>query len=430
MSVTVVVVGAQWGDEGKGKVVDLLSARCRAVVRFQGGHNAGHTVVIGGVKTVLHLIPAGILHPQVLSLIGHGVVLSPEALVEEMTVLERRGVPVAERLAVSEACALILPSHVALDRAREAGRGGVRIGTTGRGIGPAYEDRTARRGVRLYDLMDEARFEGRLRPLLDYHNFLLEKYHHAPRVDFSACRDAALAAAERLRPLAGDVSRRLHDLHQRGERILFEGAQGALLDVDQGTFPFVTSSHTVAAGASSGTGIGLLSFDYVLAVAKAYTTRVGEGPFPTELHDEAGAHLARQGREFGATTGRPRRCGWLDAVALRRTARANGASGLCIAKLDVLDALEKVKVCEAYELDGERIEDLPADATRLARCVPVYREMEGWRSTTRGARTRADLPAKARAYLDCIEALAETPVHMVSTGPERNDAIVDRHPFD
>ncbi len=424
------VVGTQWGDEGKGKIVDLLSARCSAVVRFQGGHNAGHTVVIDGTKTVLHLIPSGILHPGVASIIAHGVVLSPEALVEEMEMLEQKGVPVAERLAVSEACTLILPSHAALDRAREASRGGTRIGTTGRGIGPAYEDRAARRALRLYDLLDEARFEERLRPLLDYHNFLLEKLFRAPRVDFAACRDAAFEAAEKIRPLACDVPHRLHAMHGRGEGILFEGAQGTLLDIDQGTFPFVTSSHTVAAGASSGSGLGLSKFDYVLGVAKAYATRVGEGPFPTELDDAVGAHLASQGMERGATTGRPRRCGWLDAVALRRSVRANGVSGLGITKLDVLDALETVKVCEAYRLDGERIDELPADAERLARCEPVYREMEGWRSSTLGAPTRAALPAKARAYLDRIEALAEAPIHLISTGPERNDAIIDRHPFD
>ena len=430
VSSTAVVVGTQWGDEGKGKVVDLLSEGCAAVVRFQGGHNAGHTVVVGGTKTVLHLIPSGILRSEVTSIIGHGVVLSPEALVEEMGMLERQGVPVTERLAVSDACALILPGHVALDRARETSRGGTRIGTTGRGIGPAYEDRTARRALRLYDLLDEARFARRLGPLLDYHNFLLERYYRAPGVEFAACRDAALAAAEKIRPLACDVPRRLHQMHGRGERILFEGAQGALLDVDQGTFPFVTSSHTVAAGASSGSGLGLGSFDYVLGVAKAYATRVGEGPFPTELHDAVGAHLAAQGRERGATTGRPRRCGWLDAVALRRAVRVNGVSGLGITKLDVLDELETVKVCEAYRLDGEHVEDLPADAERLARCEPIYREMEGWRSSTLGARTRAELPVKARAYLDRIEALAEAPVHLISTGPERNDAIIDRHPFE
>ena len=430
MSSTVVVVGTQWGDEGKGKVVDLLSERCAAVVRFQGGHNAGHTVVIGADKTVLHLIPSGILRSGVRSLIGHGVVLSPGALVEEMEMLEAQGVPVAERLSVSEACTLILPSHIALDRAREEGRGSVRIGTTGRGIGPAYEDRTARRALRLYHLLDEARFERSLGPLLEYHNFLLEKYYRSPPVDFASCRDAALEAAEKIRPLACDVPRHLYAMQRRGESILLEGAQGALLDVDQGTFPFVTSSHTVAAGASSGSGLGVRSFDYILGIAKAYATRVGEGPFPTELHDEVGAHLAAQGKELGATTGRPRRCGWLDTVALRRAGRANSVSGLCITKLDVLDALDTVKVCEAYRLDGERLDDLPADVERLARCEPVYREMAGWRSSTVGARTRAALPAKARAFLDCIETLAEAPVHIVSTSPERNDVIIDRHPFD
>ena len=429
MSRTVVVVGTQWGDEGKGKVVDLLSERCAAVVRFQGGHNAGHTLVIGGTKTVLHLLPSGVLHPGVRCFIGHGVVLSPDALVEEMEMLERQGIALAGRLSVSEACPLILPSHVALDRAREGGRGGVRLGTTGRGIGPAYEDQAARRALRLCDLLDEDRFTRGLSALLDYHNFLLDRYYGAPRVDFTACRDTALAAAERIRPLVADVPRRLYEMHERGERILFEGAQGTLLDVDQGTFPFVTSSRTVAAGASSGSGLGLRSFEYVLGVAKAYATRVGEGPFPTELDDDMGAHLAAQGREQGATTGRPRRCGWLDAVALRRALRANTVSGLCITKLDVLDRLDTVKVCEAYRLDGERLDDLPADSEVLARCEPVYREVAGWGTSTLGARTRAELPAKARAYLDRIEALAEAPVHIVSTGPERGDAIIDHHPF-
>ena len=430
MSTTVVVIGAQWGDEGKGKVVDLLSERCGGVVRFQGGHNAGHTVVIGDNKTVLHLIPSGILHSGVSSFIGHGVVLSPEALVDEMGTLETQGVPVAERLSVSDACALILPSHVALDQARETGRNGVRIGTTGRGIGPAYEDRAARRALRVYDLLDEARFDRRLGPLLDYHNFLLENYYCTSRVDLAACRDAALDAAEKIRPLVCDVPRRLHEMQRRGESILFEGAQGALLDVDQGTFPFVTSSHTVAAGASSGSGLGVRSFDYVLGVAKAYATRVGEGPFPTELRDGVGAHIAEQGREFGATTGRPRRCGWLDAVALRRAVRTNTIDGLCITKLDVLDALETVKVCDAYRLDGERIDELPTDAECLARCEPLYRELAGWRDSTLGVCERTELPAKARAFLDCIESLVEAPVHMISTGPDRHDAIIDRHPFD
>ena len=424
------VVGAQWGDEGKGKIVDLLSGRCRAVVRFQGGHNAGHTVVIGGTTTILHLIPSGVLREGVSSIIGHGVVLSPDALVREMELLERQAVPVAERLLLSEACSLILGTHVALDRAREGMRGGVKIGTTGRGIGPAYEDRAARRALRVYDLLDESRFERRLRPLLDYHNFLLEHFHGAPPVGFASCRDAALAAAERIRPLVCDVPERLFALRRKGENILFEGAQGALLDVDQGTFPFVTSSHTVAAGASTGSGLGPREIDYVLGITKAYTTRVGEGPFPTELHDETGAHLASQGREHGATTGRPRRCGWLDAVALRRAVRANSVSGLCITKLDVLDGLDRIRICEAYRLDEELLDDFPADAERLARCEPVLHEMEGWRSSTLGVRSRAELPAKARAYIDRIENLAEAPVHMISTGPERNDAIIDRHPFD
>ena len=430
MSRTVVVVGAQWGDEGKGKVVDLLSKDCAAVVRFQGGHNAGHTLVIGGTRMVLHLIPSGILHPEVRCFIGHGVVLSPSALIEEMDTLEGRGVPVGERLSVSGACPLILPSHVALDRAREGCARGVRIGTTGRGIGPAYEDRAARRALRLCDLLDEERFVPRLAALLDYHNFLLERYYEVSPVDFRACRDALLRTAESIRPLVADVPHRLHEIRERGERILFEGAQGTLLDADQGTFPFVTSSNTTAAGASTGSGLGLGHFDYVLGVAKAYATRVGEGPFPTELHDEVGARLSTEGGEFGATTGRPRRCGWLDAVALRRAVRVNSVSGLCITKLDVLDRLDTLRICEAYQVEGRRIEELPVDAQVLARCEPVYREFAGWGTTTLGARRLADLPPRARTYLDRIEALVEAPVHVVSTGPERGDAIISHHPFD
>ena len=430
MSQTVVVVGTQWGDEGKGKVVDLLSEGCAAVVRFQGGHNAGHTLVVGGTRRVLHLIPSGILHPEVRCFIGHGVVLSPGALLEERDLLEERGVPVDGRLSVSGACPLILPSHVALDRAREARARGGRIGTTGRGIGPAYEDKAARRALRVCDLFDEGRFASRLAALLDYHNFLLERYYGMSPLEFPACRDALLGTVERIRPLVADVPRRLHEIHTGGGRILFEGAQGTLLDADQGTFPFVTSSNTTAAGASTGSGLGLRHFDYVLGVAKAYATRVGEGPFPTELHDEVGAHLSSEGVEFGATTGRPRRCGWLDAVALRRAVRVNGVSGLCITKLDVLDRLATLRICEAYQVEGRRIDDLPVDARMLARCEPVYREVAGWGTTTLGARRLGDLPPRARAYLNRIETLAEAPVHLVSTGPERDDVIIGHRPFD
>jgi adenylosuccinate synthase len=430
MGKNVVVIGTQWGDEGKGKVVDLLTERVRAVARFQGGHNAGHTLVIDGHQTILHLIPSGILHEGVACLIGNGVVLSPEALLSEVETLEHGGVPVRERLRISPACALILPYHIALDQARERARGSKAIGTTGRGIGPAYEDKIARRGIRLGELLDPAHFEARLREVLDYHNFALEHYFKADPVDFGACLEQALAQGEQIAPLVDDVAGMLHQLRRDGADILFEGAQGALLDIDHGTYPYVTSSTTTAGGAASGSGVGPLDLDYVLGIVKAYTTRVGGGPFPTELFDADGDHLGKQGHEFGATTGRKRRCGWLDMVALRRSFAINSVSGLCITKLDVLDGLETLRICTAYELDGERLDAPPVSADDLARCTPVLEEMPGWQERTAGAGSLDDLPQAARDYLARIEALGGVPIDIVSTGADRADTLVVRHPFD
>ena len=427
---TVVIVGTQWGDEGKGKVVDLLTGRAKAVVRFQGGHNAGHTLVIGNRKTVLHLVPSGAMRENVSCLIGNGVVLSPPALLEEIEMLESHGVSLRERLFVSDACPLILPYHVAVDQARERASGKDAIGTTGRGIGPAYEDKVGRRAVRVAHLLDPPRLRARVESALEYYNFMLEKFYGCERVDPESVIDGALAAAEQIAPLVDDVPGRLHRMRREGVPILFEGAQGALLDVDQGTYPFVTSSNTTTGGAATGSGLSPTAFDYVLGIVKAYTTRVGAGPFPTELGDGIGAHLAAEGNEFGATTGRPRRCGWLDAVTLVRANRLNGVSGLCVTKLDVLDRVEEIQICVGYQLDGARIDAPPSGAEVLARCEPIYESLPGWMQSTVGARKLADLPANARAYLERIEALAETPVDLISTGAERDDIIIVRHPFD
>ena len=429
MGKNVVVVGTQWGDEGKGKVVDLLTERAQAVVRFQGGHNAGHTLVIGGEKTVLHLIPSGILHDGVRCLIGNGVVVSPGALVEEIEMLEARGVPVVERLRISESAPLILPVHIALDQAREAARGNAAIGTTGRGIGPAYEDKVSRRGLRVGELLQPEAFAERLRGLLDYHNFSLEHYFKTDPVDFQAILDEALAYGERLGPMIGDVTELLYTELDAGNNLLFEGAQGMMLDIDHGTYPYVTSSNTTAGGAACGSGIGPRGLDYVLGIVKAYATRVGGGPFPTELFDDVGKHLAEVGHEFGATTGRPRRCGWLDMVALRRSVRVNSLSGLCMTKLDVLDGLETIKVCTAYRVDGEERSAPPAGAEALAQCEPVYEELPGWSETTAGAQSIDLLPANARAYLKRVEELAGVPVDIISTGPDRDETIILRHPY-
>jgi len=430
MGRTVVVVGTQWGDEGKGKLVDLLTERVAAVARFQGGHNAGHTLVIGGEKTVLHLVPSGVLRDGVECLIGHGVVLSPPALASEIADLERRGAPVRERLRVSPGCPLILASHIALDQARERARGSRAIGTTGRGIGPAYEDRTARRALRVSDLLDAERFREQLTGLLEFHNFALQHYYHAQTLDLDRVCDETLAAAQCFLPLVDDVAGRLHAIREAGGNILLEGAQGAMLDVDQGTVPYVTSSSTTAGAAAIGCGLGPRAIDYVLGIVKAYTTRVGGGPFPTELDDAVGARLGERGKEFGATTGRPRRCGWLDAVALLRSARLNTVSGLCITKLDVLDGLDTVRICTAYRRAGSVVARPLMDAENLAEYEPIYEDLPGWRESTAGLTEAHRLPPNARAYLDRIEELTETKVHIVSTGPDREETIMLRHPFD
>ncbi len=429
MSRNVVVIGTQWGDEGKGTIVDLLAERAHAVVRFQGGHNAGHTLVIDGEKTVLHLIPSGILREGVTCLIGNGVVVSLAALIEEMDGLLARGVPVAERLKLSPACPLILSSHVALDIAREQARGGEAIGTTGRGIGPAYEDKIARRAIRVADLFESKTLEERLNALLDLHNFLLQRYYGADPVEPDREFECLVELAERIKPLVADVTELLREMQAGGRSVLFEGAQGAMLDIDLGTYPYVTSSNTTVGGASTGTGMGPAPVDCVLGIVKAYTTRVGAGPFPTELFDDMGRHLAQIGAEFGATTGRPRRCGWFDAVSLKRAVFTNSLTGLCVTKLDVLDGLEEVKICVGYRLDGELIQTPPLLMDRYGECEPVYETMPGWQTATSGVTSYAQLPGSARAYLARIEEILGTPVDIVSTGPGREAVIVRRHPF-
>jgi adenylosuccinate synthase len=426
----VVVIGTQWGDEGKGKIVDLLTEKATAVARFQGGHNAGHTLVISGKKTVLHLIPSGILRDAVLCLIGNGVVLSLDALISEAQELIDNGVPVFERLRISPGCPLILPSHVALDVAREKARGASAIGTTGRGIGPAYEDKVARRALRVSDLFVREKFAAKLGEVLDYHNFLLQNYFKSKPVDFARTLDDSLQAAETIGPSIADVTQILQDLDDDGKSILFEGAQGTFLDIDHGTYPYVTSSNTVAAAASIGTGIGPANLDYILGIVKAYTTRVGAGPFPTELNDDLGEHLGSVGAEFGATTGRPRRCGWFDAVALRRSIVNSSVSGLCVTKLDVLDGLETVRICVGYEIDGEPIAGLPILVDRFADCRPVYEDISGWSESTVGVTSESELPDNARQYLARIEEMVEVPIDIISTGPDREQTIVKRHPFD
>jgi adenylosuccinate synthase len=426
----VIVIGTQWGDEGKGKLVDLLTERAVAVARFQGGHNAGHTLVINGEKTILSLIPSGILHPGVLCLIGNGVVLSLEALFREAQALINRDVPVFERLRISPSCPLILPSHIALDRAREAASGANAIGTTGRGIGPAYEDKVARRAVRVADLFQRERFAAKLGEMLDFHNFVLQRYFSLPAVDFQRTLDEQLAYAERLRPLLVDVTGTLARLRAAGANVLFEGAQGAMLDVDVGTYPFVTSSNTTAGGAATGTGLGPRVFDHVLGIVKAYATRVGAGPFPTELFDQSGEHLSRVGHEFGSVTGRPRRCGWFDAVALRRTIMHSSVSGLCMTKLDVLDGLDVIRVCTGYRIDGKLSDEPPLFADAFAEVEPAYEELPGWHESTAGIRDYAALPAAARRYLERVQELVGVPLDLISTGPDRDHTIVLRHPFD
>ncbi len=429
MSRNVVVIGTQWGDEGKGAIVDLLAERAHAVVRFQGGHNAGHTLVIDGEKTVLHLIPSGILREGVTCLIGNGVVVSLAALIEEIDGLLAQGVPVTERLKLSPACPLILSSHLALDNARELARGGEAIGTTGRGIGPAYEDKIARRAIRVADLFEPTALEDRLMSLLDLHNFLLQRYYGADPIEPARELEHLMGFAERIKPLVADVTELLREMQADGRSVLFEGAQGGMLDLDLGTYPFVTSSNTTVGGASTGTGMGPAAVDCVLGIVKAYTTRVGAGPFPTELFDDMGQHLARTGAEFGATTGRPRRCGWFDAVSLKRAVFSNSLTGLCVTKLDVLDGLEEVKICVGYRLDGDLIETPPLLMERYGECEPVYETMPGWQTATSGVTSYPKLPDSAQAYLARIEEIVATPVDIVSTGPGREAVIVRRHPF-
>ena len=429
MGNNVVVIGTQWGDEGKGKVVDLLTERAQAVVRFQGGHNAGHTLVIGTQKTVLHLIPSGILRADVDCLIGNGVVLAPDALLNEINALENNGIAVRERLHISPACPLILPYHIALDQAREQARGAQAIGTTGRGIGPAYEDKVARRAIRLGDLLDPQRFSSKLADVLNYHNFALQHYFHTQPLELSALTEQSLAFADALRPLVADVTAALEHHQSQGHNILFEGAQGAFLDIDHGTYPFVTSSNTTAGGAATGSGLGPRALDYILGITKAYTTRVGAGPFPTELSDQVGAQLAQKGHEFGATTGRPRRCGWLDLVALRRAILNNSVSGLCVTKLDVLDGIDPINICIGYRLQGKELTNPPFGAETWAACEPIYEQLPGWRESTAGIRDYDQLPANARAYLKQIETLTQTPISVISTGPERDETIIRVDPF-
>lgn len=429
MARNVVVLGTQWGDEGKGKIVDLLTESAASVVRFQGGHNAGHTLVIDGKKTVLHLVPSGILRENVKCLIGNGVVLSPDALLEEIKELEASGVPVRERLKISPSCPLILSYHEALDNAREAKLGKSAIGTTGRGIGPAYEDKVARRGLRVADLANLSSFSEKLKELLDFHNFSLTHYYGVDAIDHDELMQQVEVYARELLPMMEDVTEILHQDKDAGENILFEGAQGTLLDIDHGTFPYVTSSNTTAGGTSTGTGVGPCYIDYVLGITKAYTTRVGGGPFPTELFDEVGAQLADKGAEFGATTGRPRRCGWLDAVALKRAVQINSVTGFCLTKLDVLDGLETVKIATAYLNDGKKQTVMPCGAEGFAAVTPEYIELPGWSESTAGARSMDQLPENALAFIKKVEELVGAPIDIVSTGPDRNDTIILRHPF-
>ncbi|MDQ7996807.1 MAG: adenylosuccinate synthase [Luteibacter sp.] len=429
MGKSVVILGAQWGDEGKGKIVDLLTERVGAVARFQGGHNAGHTLVIKGKKTVLHLIPSGILRDDALCLIGNGVVLSPAALMSEVAELEAQGVDVRPRLKISPATPLIMPYHIAVDKAREVASGAKAIGTTGRGIGPAYEDKVARRSIRVADLMYPHELPEKVQAAVEYHNFVLTQWLKAEPVDYQTVLDEALTWGEYLRPMVDDVATILHDVRKEGGNILFEGAQGALLDIDHGTYPYVTSSNTTVGGALAGTGVGARDIDYVLGICKAYATRVGGGPFPTELNDEMGELLRKKGNEFGASTGRPRRCGWIDLVALKRAVQINGIDGLAITKLDVLDGLESIKVCIAYEYRGKRRELAPLDADGWAECKPVYLEFPGWEESTAGIRDWNKLPPAARAYLRAVEELSGCKLALVATGADRDDTIILDDPF-
>lgn len=437
MSKNVVIIGTQWGDEGKGKVVDLITDKVSSVVRFQGGHNAGHTLVIDGKKTVLHLIPSGILRESVECLIGHGVVLSMTALIKELGELEEAGVDAKSRLKISPGCPLIMPYHIALDNAREVKRGKAAIGTTGNGIGPAYEDKVARRGLRVGDLLDEQSFAKKLQEVMEYHNFALTNYYGVDALDYEQVLAQAMEQAQTVKPMITDVTEQIHNHIKNNENILFEGAQGALLDIDQGTYPFVTSSNTTSGGAVTGSGVGVTDIDYVVGIVKAYTTRVGGGPFPTELiydvsTDEGhpiGKILGTVGNEFGATTGRQRRCGWLDMVTLKRSFDLNSVSGICLTKLDVLDSLQSIKICIAYELNGEQITTPPYDAQGYADAKPVYIEMPGWQTSTIGTDSFDKLPQQAQDYIRKIEQLSGLPVDILSTGPDRDETLILNHPF-
>lgn len=429
MAKNIIILGTQWGDEGKGKIVDWMTDRVAAVVRFQGGHNAGHTLIIDGKKTVLRLIPSGIMHDGVMSLIGNGVVLSPEALNREIAELTANGIPVCERLRISTACNILLPYHVAIDKAREFALGNKAIGTTGRGIGPAYEDKVARRGVRVIDLLHPAQLREKLEKLASYHNFLLTHYFKQAAIPVDEVMEMLTTLTEEIKPMIADVASILAGLRAREKNIIFEGAQGTLLDVDVGTYPFVTSSNTTAGAAATGTGFGPLYFDEVLGVTKAYVTRVGSGPFPTELLDEIGKAIAARGKEFGSVTGRPRRCGWFDVVAMRRAIQANSLSGIVLTKLDVLDEFSVVKICRGYTLNGERISTLPFDPVELASCLPIYEEMPGWQHSTAGIQNYEQLPTAAKNYIQRLEKLLEIPIKIISTGPERDETIVLQDPF-
>lgn len=430
MSKNIVVVGTQWGDEGKGKIVDLLMEDAQVVVRYQGGHNAGHTLKINGVKTVLRLIPSGMLRPHVQCYIGNGVVLAPDALLSEIKELEDKGIDVRNRLHISPACPLILPCHVALDKARELHQGLNAIGTTKRGIGPAYEDKIARRALKIVDLFNFERFSAKLAQLLDYHNFVLTNYYKQPGIELAPLLDEACIWADALKPMINDVTACLHAHRKQGDAILFEGAQGVYLDVDHGTYPFVTSSNTCVGSVVNGAGFGPLYLDYVLGITKAYTTRVGGGPFPTELQDEVGKHLAERGNEFGAVTGRPRRCGWFDAVLLKRSVELNSLSGLCLTKLDVLDGLETLRIAVAYQdSNGQLLNHPPSTADDFNGLTPVYEDMPGWKQSTADVTELSQLPENAKAYIQRLEALVGVPIDMLSTGPERDATIILRHPF-
>ncbi len=429
MAKSVVVLGTQWGDEGKGKIVDLLTDQASVAVRFQGGHNAGHTLVINGHKTVLHLLPSGILRGDVDCVIGNGVVLSLEALLNEIEGLEGTGISVRERLKISGACPLILPSHVALDQARESKKGDDKLGTTGRGIGPAYEDKVARRGLRLASILNEKHFSSKLAELMEYHNFMLSNYFQVATVDYQQTLEQYLELAEQVKPMVADTIEILHKHRKAGDNILFEGAQGSLLDIDHGTYPYVTSSNTTAGGCATGSGYGPLYLDYVLGITKAYTTRVGSGPFPTELFDDVGKHLATVGHEKGATTGRDRRCGWFDACAVKLAMRINSVSGICLTKLDVLDGLEIIKVCTAYAGVGDNTSGSLMDIESYKILQPIYEELPGWNESTVGAKSLDDLPQNARDYIQYLENTVEVPVDIISTGPDREETIILRHPF-